>query len=343
MTGHSYIVYGPLANGATSVMWEGAPDYPHKGIWWELAERYRVTILYCAPTAIRACIKWGAEWPGRHDLSSLRLLGSVGEPINPKAWLWYHKVIGGGRCPIVDTWWQTETGAIMITPLPGITATKPGSATFPFPGVSADVRDESSGEPVEGRQGLLVLTRPWPSMLRTLYKEEDRFVETYFKRSGRETYQAGDGARKDRDGYFWVTGRIDDTVNVSGHLLSTAEVESAIVAHADVAEAVVIGQHDTDTGQAIVAFVTLQGDLEGDDGTIEGIRGTVAERIGKFARPKRVIWADDLPKTRSGKIMRRLLRDIAEGRALGDVTTLRDPAVMERLEEQIAAAQAQED
>jgi acetyl-CoA synthetase len=343
VTGHSYIVYGPLANGATSVMWEGAPDYPDKGIWWEIVERYGVTILYCAPTAIRACIKWGAEWPNGHDLSSLRLLGSVGEPINPKAWLWYHKVIGSGRCPIVDTWWQTETGAIMITPLPGITATKPGSATQAFPGVTAEVRDESSGEPVEEGQGLLVLTRPWPSMLRTLYKEPERFVETYFKRFGPETYLVGDAARRDRDGYFWVIGRIDDVVNVSGHRLSTAEVESAIVAHADVAEAAVIGQHDEDTGQAIVAFVTLQGELQGDERVVEGIRETVAARIGKFARPRRIIWADDLPKTRSGKIMRRLLRDIAEGRALGDVTTLRDPNVTAQLEEQVKELQAKED
>ena len=343
VTGHSYIVYGPLCNGATSVMWEGAPDYPDKGVWWDTVERYGVTIMYCAPTAIRACIKWGAEWPGKHDLSSLRLLGSVGEPINPKAWLWYHKVIGGERCPIVDTWWQTETGAIMITPLPGITETKPGSATQPFPGVFAEVRDESTGEAIEEGQGLLVLTRPWPSMLRTLYKEEDRFVETYFKKYGPETYLVGDAARKDKDGYFWVIGRIDDVVNVSGHRLSTAEVESAIVAHVDVAEAAVIGQHDEDTGQAIVAFVTLQGDLAGDEGTVDGIRGTVAERIGKFARPKRIIWADDLPKTRSGKIMRRLLRDIAEGRALGDVTTLRDPAVMDQLQGKVAEMQAEED
>jgi acetyl-CoA synthetase len=342
VTGHSYIVYGPLCNGATSVMWEGAPDYPDRGVWWRLVERYGVSILYCAPTAIRACIKWGAEWPARHDLSSLRLLGSVGEPINPKAWLWYHKVIGGERCPIVDTWWQTETGAIMVTPLPGITATKPGSATQPFPGVFADVLDEASGEPTEG-QGLLVLTRPWPSMLRTLYKEEERFVQTYFERFGRETYLVGDAARRDRDGYFWVIGRIDDVVNVSGHRLSTAEVESAIVAHADVAEAAVIGQHDEDTGQAIVAFVTLQGELVGDERAIEGIRVTVAERIGKFARPKRVIWTDDLPKTRSGKIMRRLLRDIAEGRALGDVTTLRDPAVTEQLQKRVKELQASEE
>lgn len=342
VTGHSYIVYGPLTNGATSVMWEGAPDYPHKGIWWELIERYKVSILYCAPTAIRACMKWGPEWPAKHDLSSLRLLGTVGEPINPKAWLWYHKVIGGERCPIVDTWWQTETGAIMITPLPGITATKPGSATQPFPGVEAQVLSESTGEPISEGQGLLVLTRPWPSMLRTLYKEEERFIDTYFKRFGNETYLVGDAARVDSDGYIWVIGRIDDVVNVSGHRLSTAEVESAIVAHPDVAEAAVIGQHDEDTGQAIVAFVTLQGDLHGDEATVEGVRATVAERIGKFARPKRIIWADDLPKTRSGKIMRRLLRDIAEGRALGDVTTLRDPAVMSELEGRVKELRAQE-
>jgi acetyl-CoA synthetase len=343
VTGHSYIVYGPLANGATSVMWEGAPDYPHKGIWWELIERYGITILYCAPTAVRACMKWGAEWPNKHDLSSLRLLGTVGEPINPKAWLWYHKVIGSERCPIVDTWWQTETGAIMITPLPGITATKPGSATHPFPGVFAEVLDESTGEPVSEGQGLLVLTRPCPSMLRTLYKEPERFLQTYFSRFGKDTYLVGDAARRDSDGYLWVIGRIDDVVNVSGHRLSTAEVESAIVAHPDVAEAAVIGQHDEDTGQAIVAFVTLQGDLAGDEQTVEGIRATVARRIGKFARPKRIIWSDDLPKTRSGKIMRRLLRDIAEGRALGDVTTLRDPAVTAQLEERVKELQATED
>ena len=343
VTGHSYIVYGPLSNGTTSVMWEGAPDYPNRGIWWELVERYGVSILYCAPTAIRACIKWGAEWPNKRNLDSLRLLGSVGEPINPKAWLWYHKVIGRQRCPIVDTWWQTETGAIMITPLPGITTTKPGSATTPFPGVFADVLDESTGESVAEGQGLLVLTRPWPSMLRTLYKEDDRFIETYFSRFGREVYLVGDAARRDKDGYLWVIGRIDDVVNVSGHRLSTAEVESAIVAHVDVAEAAVIGQHDEDSGQAIVAFVTLQGDLEGDEKTVEGIRATVAERIGKFARPKRIIWSDDLPKTRSGKIMRRLLRDIAEGRALGDVTTLRDPTVTAQLEERVKALQAEED
>jgi acetyl-CoA synthetase len=343
VTGHSYIVYGPLANGATSVMYEGAPDYPHRGIWWELCEKYKATIFYTAPTAIRACIKWGAEHANKFDLSSLRLLGTVGEPINPKAWLWYHKVIGSQRCPIVDTWWQTETGAIMITPLPGITSTKPGSATQPFPGIKAEVVDEREGKPIDEGQGLLVLTRPWPSMLRTLYKDDERFIETYFKRFGKNTYLVGDAARKDKDGYYWVIGRIDDVVNVSGHRLSTAEVESAIVAHESVAEAAVIGQADEDTGQAICAFVTLQGSLEGSDELIEGIRGTVATRIGKFARPKRIIWADDLPKTRSGKIMRRLLRDIADGRALGDVTTLRDADVMAKLEDKIKAEQADAD
>jgi acetyl-CoA synthetase len=338
VTGHSYIVYGPLANGATCVMWEGAPDYPHKGIWWEIIEKYGVTIFYTAPTAIRACIKWGADYPRKFDLSSLRLLGSVGEPINPKAWLWYHKIIGGERCPIVDTWWQTETGAIMITPLPGITSTKPGSATTPFPGIRADVVDEHDGKTIKEGQGLLVLTRPWPSMLRTLYKDDERFVETYFKRFGKEVYLVGDAARRDKDGYIWVIGRIDDVVNVSGHRLSTAEVESAIVAHEAVAEAAVIGQSDELTGQAICAFVTLQGTIEGTEELEDGIRETVSVRIGKFARPKRIIWADDLPKTRSGKIMRRLLRDIAEGRALGDVTTLRDPTVVELLGQAVAAS-----
>ena len=342
VTGHSYIVYGPLSNGVTSVMWEGAPDYPHRGVWWETVERYGATILYAAPTAIRTFIKWGAEIPAEHDLSSLRLLGSVGEPINPKAWLWYHRVIGGERCPVVDTWWQTETGAIMITPLPGITATKPGSATTPFPGIEAEVVSEQDGEPVTDGQGVLILTRPWPSMLRTLYREKDRFVETYFSRFG-EHYLVGDAARRDEDGYFWVIGRSDDAVNVSGHLLSTAEVESAIVAHEKVAEAAVIGQSDEDTGQAICAFVTLTGDTEPSEALVEEIRAEVARHIGKLARPKRVVWADDLPKTRSGKIMRRLLRDIAEGRALGDVTTLRDPDVMAELEAKIAAEQADED
>ena len=341
VTGHSYIVYGPLLNGATSVMYEGAPDYPAKDIWWELVERYGVTILYTAPTAIRACMKWGAQYPEAHDLSSLRMLGSVGEPINPKAWLWYHEVVGGERCPIVDTWWQTETGQIMISPLPGAVATKPGSATLPLPGIDAAVVDER-GEPVEEREGLLVLRRPWPGMLRTLYKEEERFVSTYFERFGPRTYLVGDAARRDEDGYFWVLGRIDDVINVSGHRLSTAEVESAIVSHPKVAEAAVIGQSDADTGQAICAFVTLEGDLDGSDGMVAELRDHVAGKIGKLARPKRVIWAGDLPKTRSGKIMRRLLRDIAEGRELGDVTTLRDPAVMGELERKIAARRDEE-
>ena len=336
VTGHSYIVYGPLANGATSVMYEGAPDYPAMDVWWEIVERYGATILYTAPTAIRACMKWGPEHPAGHDLSSLRLLGSVGEPINPKAWLWYHKVIGGGRCPIVDTWWQTETGHIAISPLPGITATKPGSATLPLPGIDAAVVDER-GEPVQEREGLLVLRRPWPGMLRTLYREDERFVETYFSRFGPQTYLVGDAARRDADGYFWVLGRIDDVINVSGHRLSTAEVESAIVSHPKVAEAAVIGQSDPDTGQAICAFVTLEGDHDGSDGMVVELRDHVAERIGKLARPKRIVWSGDLPKTRSGKIMRRLLRDIAEGRELGDVTTLRDPEIMAELERKVAA------
>jgi acetyl-CoA synthetase len=336
ITGHSYIVYGPLANGATSVIFEGAPDYPAKDVWWELIERYGVTILYTAPTAIRACMKWGVEHPAGRDLSSLRLLGSVGEPINPKAWLWYREVIGGGRCPIVDTWWQTETGQIAISPLPGVTATKPGSAMAPLPGVDADVVDEG-GEPVAEGEGLLVLRRPWPAMLRTLYREPERFVETYFERFGPETYLVGDAARRDADGDLWVLGRIDDVINVSGHRLSTAEVESAIVSHPQVAEAAVIGQSDDDTGQAICAFVTLEGDHEGDDAMVAELAGHVAGRIGKLARPKRVIWTGDLPKTRSGKIMRRLLRDIAEGRELGDVTTLRDPNVMRELEGKVAA------
>jgi acetyl-CoA synthetase len=333
VTGHSYIVYGPLANGVTGVMFEGAPDYPDKDVWWSIIERYGVTIFYTAPTAIRACIKWGPEYPGRHDLSSLRLLGTVGEPINPKAWLWYWKVIGDGRCPIVDTWWQTETGQIMITTLPGVQATKPGSAGRPLPGIEAAVVDEQGAE-ITGEQGLLVLRRPWPGMLRTLYREEERFVETYFSRFGNETYLVGDAARVDQDGYLWIIGRVDDVINVSGHRLSTAEVESAIVSHPRVAEAAVIGQTDEDTGQAICAFVTLQGtDDEGSEELELEIRDHVATRIGKLARPKRVIWAYDLPKTRSGKIMRRLLRDIGEGRELGDVTTLRDPDVVERLDE----------
>ncbi len=340
VTGHTYIVYGPLANGATGVMYEGAPDYPDKDVWWDIIERFRVTIFYTAPTAIRACMKWGPEYPRKHDLSSLRLLGTVGEPINPKAWLWYHKVIGAERCPIVDTWWQTETGHIMISPLPGITETKPGSATFPLPGIDAAVVDERTGEDTGTEQGLLVLRRPWPGMLRTLYRDDERFVATYWERFGRETYLVGDAARKDKDGYFWVIGRIDDVINVSGHRLSTAEVESAVVSYAKVAECAVIGQSDEDTGQAICAFVTLEGTLEGDEALAQEIREHVAQKIGKLARPKRIIWSADLPKTRSGKIMRRLLRDIAEGRELGDVTTLRDPGVMKDLEAKVGSEEA---
>jgi acetyl-CoA synthetase len=342
VTGHSYIVYGPLANGATSVMYEGAPDYPDKDIWWELCARYGVTIFYTAPTAIRACIKWGAEYPERHDLSALRMLGTVGEPINPKAWLWYHKVIGGERCPIVDTWWQTETGGIMITTLPGIVPTKPGSAGRPLPGLKAAVVDENHDD-AGSAQGFLTLERPWPGMLRTLYREDERFIETYWSKFGTETYTVGDAARRDEDGYFWIIGRIDDVLNVSGHRMSTAEIESAIVSYERVAEAAVIGQADEDTGQSVTAFVTLQGGGDGSDELIAEIREHVAKRIGKLARPKRIIWADDLPKTRSGKIMRRLLRDIAEGRELGDVTTLRDPDVMAQLGEKVQERQADDE
>ncbi len=335
VTGHSYIVYGPLANGATSVMYEGAPDYPHKGIWWELCERYGVTTFYTAPTAIRACMKWGPEHPWKFDLGTLRLLGSVGEPINPKAWLWYHKVIGGGRCPIVDTWWQTETGGIMITTMPGAQDAKPGVAGTPLPGIGAQVVDNDGNEVEPGTQGLLALTHPWPGMLRNLHKDPDRYVETYWAKFGPEKYLVGDAAKQDDEGYVSVIGRIDDVINVSGHRLSTAEVESAIVSHPKVAEAAVIAQVDDDTGQAIAAFVTLEGELEGTDALVDELREHVAQRIGKLARPKRILWTDDLPKTRSGKIMRRLLRDVADGKALGDVTTLRDPEVMARLEAQI--------
>jgi acetyl-CoA synthetase len=341
VTGHSYIVYGPLSNGATSVMYEGVPDYPDKDIWWEIAEKHGVTIMYTAPTAIRACMKWGAEYPAKHDLSSLRLLGTVGEPINPKAWLWYYSVIGGERCPIVDTWWQTETGHILISPLPGVTAAKPGSATKPLPGIDAAVVDEEGNE-VDSDQGYLVLRRPWPGMLRSLYREEDRFKETYYSRFGETTYFVGDAARRDEDGYLWILGRVDDVVNVSGHRLSTAEVESAVVSHPKVAECAVIGQSDEHTGQAICAFVTLEGDLEGSEEIEKEIRDHVAVRISKIARPSRIIWVGDLPKTRSGKIMRRLLRDIAEGRELGDITTLRDPAVMGLLEGKVEEAHKQE-
>jgi acetyl-CoA synthetase len=333
VTGHSYIVYGPLLNGATSVMYEGAPDYPHKGIWWELCERYGATIFYTAPTAIRACMKWGVEHVEKFDRSKLRLLGTVGEPINPKAWLWYWKVVGGGNCPVVDTWWQTETGAIMITTLPGAQAMKPGKAGTPLPGIDAAVLDEQTGEELpRDTQGLLALRRPWPAMLRTLAGDDDRYVQTYWSKWDERTYLVGDAAKQDEDGYISVIGRVDDVLNVSGHRMSTAEIESAIVSHPKVAEAAVIGAIDEDTGQSVAAFVTLEGSLEGTDDLVLEIREHVAVRIGKLARPKRIIWADDLPKTRSGKIMRRLLKDIAEGRELGDVTTLRDPDVMAQLQ-----------
>jgi acetyl-CoA synthetase len=329
ITGHSYIVYGPLANAATSVMFEGAPDYPHRGIWWELVERYGVTTFYTAPTAIRSCMKWGAELPRAHDLSSLRLLGSVGEPINPEAWRWYADVIGGGRCPVVDTWWQTETGQIMIAPLPGLVETKPGSATLPLPGIRAAVLDRDGREIEEGT-GLLAITRPWPAMLRTLHGDDERYERTYWSKFPR-VYLVGDAARRDADGYIWIVGRIDDVINVSGHRMSTAEIESAIASHPSVAEAAVVAQSDETTGQAVVAFVTLAGEEVGDDALEAALREEVARRIGKLARPRRIVWAEELPKTRSGKIMRRLLRDVAEGRELGDVTTLRDPSVIAEL------------
>ncbi|HEV2452491.1 MAG TPA: acetate--CoA ligase [Streptosporangiaceae bacterium] len=335
ITGHSYIVYGPMANGCTSVLFEGAPDYPDKDIWWEIVERYGVTIFYTAPTAIRACMKWGEEYPARHDLSSLRLLGTVGEPINPKAWLWYHTVVGGERCPVVDTWWQTETGAIMITTLPGLLAAKPGSAGRPLPGVSAVLVDEA-GEEVKEGNGLLALTQPWPSMLRTLYKDPDRYVQTYFSRFGHRRYFAGDGARRDSDGYFWITGRVDDVINVSGHRLSTAEIESALVSHPVVAEAAVIAAADDLTGQSVIAYVTLASGYVQTHGLEDTLREHVASQIGKLARPKRIVWANDLPKTRSGKIMRRLLRDVAEGREPGDTTTLRDATVLAPLQQAVS-------
>jgi acetyl-CoA synthetase len=318
-------------------MYEGAPDYPERDRWWQIIERYKVSILYTAPTVIRSFMKWGEEILAGHDLSSLRLLGSVGEPINPRAWLWYHEHVGGGRCPIVDTWWQTETGAIMISPLPGLTTTKPGSATVPLPGIKAAIFDEGGREIEEGG-GTLVLTTPWPAMARTLYGEPERYVETYWSRYGNDIYLVGDAARVDEDGCIWIVGRIDDVINVSGHRLSTMEVESALVANEGVAEAAVIGVPDDSTGQAIVAFVTPQDGVEhGENFTLE-LREHVAEKIGKLARPKRIYYADDLPKTRSGKIMRRLLRDVADGKELGDVSTLRDPSVVETLAGQVKAS-----
>ena len=335
VTGHSYVVYGPLANGATVLMYEGAPDWPEKDRFWELCERYGVTILYTAPTAIRAFMKWGDQWPAKHDLSRLRLLGSVGEPINPEAWMWYQEHIGGGRCPIVDTWWQTETGAIAISPLPGITETKPGSATTPIPGFTAELLD-AKGNVIPVGGGLLALTKPWPSMLRTIWGDDERYVQTYFSKwPGRpDLYFPGDGAKRDDDGYYWILGRVDDVLNVAGHRIGTMEVESALVEHPAVAEAAVVGRSHDLKGQALAAFVTLREGFKHNHELREELRNFVAEKIGAIARPDDVLFSADLPKTRSGKIMRRLLRDIAEGRALGDTTTLADPNVVASLKEQ---------
>ena len=331
VTGHSYVVYGPLANGATVLMYEGAPDWPDRDRFWKIVARYGVTIFYTAPTAIRAFMKWGKQYPARHDLSTLRLLGTVGEPINPEAWIWYHETIGKGRCPIVDTWWQTETGGIMITPLPGVVITKPGSATVPFPGISAELVD-AQGTPMTTGGGFLTLTEPWPGMLRTIFGDDERYRQTYWSRfPGR--YFAGDGAKRDEDGYWWVLGRVDDVMNVAGHRIGSMEIESALVDHPAVAEAAVVGkQHDL-KGQAIAAFVTLKEGHEPGPEIKDDLKEHVSAKIGAIARPDDIIFAADLPKTRSGKIMRRLLKDIAEGRALGDTTTLADPAVVARLKE----------
>ncbi|MCX5766325.1 MAG: acetate--CoA ligase [Gemmatimonadetes bacterium] len=335
ITGHSYLVYGPLSNGATCVMYEGAPDWPERDRFWDICERRGVTILYTAPTAIRAFMKWGDEWPAKHDLSQLRLLGTVGEPINPEAWMWYHHKIGGARCPIVDTWWQTETGAIVISPLPGLTATKPGSATMPLPGYTAALLD-SLGEVIAKGGGLLALTKPWPSMLRTIWEDDARYVQTYFSKwEGRpDLYFPGDGAKRDDDGFYWILGRVDDVLNVAGHRIGTMEVESALVEHPSVAEAAVVGKTHEVKGQAIAAFVTLREGFHKSTELRDDLREFVAQKIGALARPDDIIFSADLPKTRSGKIMRRLLRDIAEGRALGDTTTLADPSVVASLKEQ---------
>jgi len=331
VTGHSYVVYGPLANGATVLMYEGAPDWPQKDRFWSLIEKYGVTIFYTAPTAIRAFMRWGTDWPAKHDMSSLRVLGSVGEPINPEAWVWYYKFIGGERCPVVDTWWQTETGAIMITPLPGTTTLKPGSATKPFPGISAEIRNER-GQKVEVGGGLLAITRPWPSMLRGIYGDPDRYVRQYWNKWGPDVYVTGDGAKRDADGYFWLLGRVDDVINVAGHRIGTMEVESALVDHPSVAEAAVVGKAHEIKGQAIAAFVTLKEGIPSQTGGLsDALKEHVVKKIGAIARPDDVLFAADLPKTRSGKIMRRLLRDIAEGKALGDTTTLADPTVVAKL------------
>ena len=330
VTGHSYIVYGPLSNRTTSVMYEGTPETPHRGRWWEIVQEYGVTVLYTAPTTIRTFMKWGEDVPAGFDLSSLRLLGSVGEPINPEAWLWYHENIGGKRCPIVDTWWMTETGMILINPLPGLTTCKPGSATFPFPGVKADVLDEDGKSVPLGGAGYLVITRPWPAMLRGIYKDDKRYRETYWSRYPGK-FLAGDGARRDKEGYFWLMGRVDDVMKISGHRISTTEVESALVSHPKVAEAAVIGREDPVTGQAIFAFVTLRGGNEGNEALSKDLREHVVKAIGSIARPKTIMFTPELPKTRSGKIMRRLLRDIANGQPLGDTTTLADATVVDSI------------
>jgi acetyl-CoA synthetase len=338
VTGHSYVVYGPLANATTSVLYEGAPDAPHQGRWWEIVQKYGVTILYCAPTAIRTFMKWGAEIPARFDLSSLRLLGSVGEPINPEAWIWYRETIGAGRTPVVDTWWQTETGGLMISPLPGVTAAKPGAAMRPLPGVSADVVDDAGNSVPNGSGGYLVLTEPWPSMLRTIWGDDDRYRETYWSRFPGK-YFAGDGAKRDEDGDLWLLGRVDDVMNVAGHRLSTTEIESALVANPKVAEAAVVGASDETTGQAVVAFVILRsGAGDGGPGIARELRDFVATQIGKIARPRQILVVSELPKTRSGKIMRRLLRDVAENRPVGDVTTLADTTVMDTIRVGMAGA-----
>ena len=333
VTGHSYIVYGPLCNGATTLMYEGAPNHPREDRFWEIIERYGVTIFYTAPTAIRSFMRWGTDWPKKRDLSSLRLLGSVGEPINPEAWVWYHRYIGGERCPVVDTWWQTETGAIMITPLPGLTTTKPGSATRVFPGVKAEIKNEG-GESLPTGGGLLTLTRPWPSMLRGIYGDPDRYVKQYWSKWTPDVYFAGDGAKLDSDGFFWLLGRVDDVLNVAGHRIGTMEVESALVDHPKVAEAAVVGRTHEIKGQAVAAFVTVKEGVQANEGLVIELKDHVAKKIGAIAKPDDVIFTADLPKTRSGKIMRRLLRDIAEGKALGDTTTLADPNVVARLKEQ---------
>jgi acetyl-CoA synthetase len=334
VTGHSYVVYGPLANGATVFMYEGSPDWPDKSRWWEMIEKYRISILYTAPTAIRAFMGWGDQHVRKHDLSSLRLLGTVGEPINPEAWMWYHETIGKGRCPIVDTWWQTETGMIMVSPLPGVTTTKPGSATFPLPGVGTEVVDEYGNPVPPGSGGYLVLTRPWPAMLRTIHGDPERYVSVYFSRFGPKVYFTGDGAKRDEDLYLWLLGRVDDVMNVSGHRISTIEVESALVDHKDVAEAAVIGRSHAVKGQAVSAFVTLKAGVPLSRDKVDDLKTHVTDKIGALARPDEIFFTAELPKTRSGKIMRRLLRDIAEGRALGDTTTLADPTVIARLRTQ---------